>query len=61
MAAGWRLEAPVIERSVYYKTGQMSAFEFILRHERGCQVIAIHDCPELRTFMQELGLECTTL
>jgi hypothetical protein len=61
IAAGWRLEAPVIERPIYSKTGQISAFEFILRHERGCQVVAIHDCPELRTFMHERGLECNTL
>jgi hypothetical protein len=62
MKAGWRLEAPVIERPVYYSTtGQVSAFEFVLRSERGCQVIAVHDCPELRSFMQERGLECVTI
>jgi hypothetical protein len=62
IADGWRLEAPVIERPAYYNTaGQVSAFEFVLRHERGCQVIAVHDCPELRSFLQERGLECITL
>ena len=62
MKAGWRLEAPVIERPVYYsRTGQVSAFEFVLRSERGCQVVAIHDCPELRAFLRERGLECITI
>jgi hypothetical protein len=62
MAAGWRLEAPVIERPIYYKaSGQVSAFEFILRHDRGCQVVAVHDCPELRSFLQERGLESIAL
>ena len=62
MNAGWRLEAPVIERPVYYNgTGQVSAFEFVLRHERGCQVVAVHDCPELRSFLRERGLECIAI
>jgi hypothetical protein len=62
MAAGWRLEAPVIERPASYSAnGQASAFEFILRHDRGCQVVSVHDCPELRSFLHERGLECTTI
>jgi hypothetical protein len=62
MNAGWQLEAPVIERMAYYDaTGEVSAFEFVLRHERGSQVVAVHNCPELRSFLQERGLECTTL
>ena len=60
--AGWQLEAPVIERPVNYNTaGQASAFEFVLRHERGCQVVAVYDCPELRAFLRERGLECIAL
>ena len=62
MSAGWQLEAPVIERPAYYNTtGQISAFEFVLRHERGCQVVAVHDCPELRAFLRERGLECIAI
>jgi hypothetical protein len=62
LSAGWRLEAPVIERPApYNETGQVSAFEFILRHERGCQVVAVHDCAELRSFLQERGLDCIAL
>jgi hypothetical protein len=62
MNAGWRLEAPVIERPVHCNTtGQASAFEFVLRHERGCQVVAVHDCPELRSFLRERGLECIAI
>ena len=62
LEAGWRLEAPVIERPVYYAaSGQVSAFEFVLRHDRGCQVIAVHDCPELHAFLRERGLECIAL
>jgi hypothetical protein len=62
MNAGWLLEAPVIERPAYYNTtGQVSAFEFVLRHERGCQVVAVHDCPELRAFLRERGLECIAI
>ena len=60
--AGWQLEAPVIERPVFYTaSGLVSAFEFVLRHERGCQVIAIHDCPELLAFLRERGLECIAI
>ena len=60
--AGWRLEAPVIERPVFYAASdRASAFEFVLRHEQGCQVIAIHDCPELQAFLRERGLECIAL
>ena len=45
----------MIERPVYYHTtGQVSAFEFVLRHERGCQAVAVHDCPELRSFLRGL-------
>ncbi|MDQ2997518.1 MAG: hypothetical protein M3R61_10730 [Chloroflexota bacterium] len=40
---------------------QVSAFEFVLRHERGCQVVAVYDCPELRAFLRERGLECIAL
>jgi hypothetical protein len=62
MNAGWRLEAPVIERPAYAtSTGQISAFEFVLRHERGCQVVAAHDCPELRAFLRERGLACSVI
>ena len=62
MNAGWRLEAPVIERPAYNTTtGLVSAFEFVLRHERGCQVVAVHDCPELRAFLRERGLECIAI
>src|SRR5262245_733102 len=47
MDEGWRLEAPVIERPAYQSpVGRVSAFEFVLRHEGGCQVIAVPDCPE---------------
>jgi len=60
--AGWRLEAPVLERPVGYSaSGQASAFEFVLRHERGCQAIAVHDCPELRAFLEERELECIAI
>jgi hypothetical protein len=59
--AGWQLEAPVIERPAYSTIGQVSAFEFVLRHERGCQVVAVYDCPELRSFLHERGLECITI
>ena len=56
MRAGWRRDAPVIERPSYAGAGRTSAFEFLLRHERGCQVIAVQDCSEVRAFMQERGL-----
>jgi hypothetical protein len=56
------LEAPVIERPVYRDTsGRASAFEFILRHERGCQVVAVPDCPELHSFLDEHGIEVVVL
>ncbi len=62
MADGWRLEGPVIERSVYSSASRRtSAFEFVLRHERGCQVLAINDCPEVRSFLSERRLECVCL
>ena len=59
MAAGWCLEAPVIERTGYNSVpGQGNALEFILHNERGCQAVSIRDCPELRSFLKERGLEC---
>jgi len=62
IAAGWRLEAPVLERSVYIGAdNRASAFEFVLRHERGCQVIAVPDCPEVRHFLQEQQLASVVL
>lgn len=62
IAAGWRLEAPVLERSIFVSAeDRTSAFEFVLRHERGCQVIAIPDCPEVRHFLRERQLECVVL
>lgn len=62
IAAGWRLEAPVLERVAYVGSGRRtSAFEFVLRHEPGYQVIAIADCPEVRRFLQERQLESIAL
>ena len=62
IAAGWRLEAPVLERSVYVGTNdRANAFEFVLRHERGCQVVTIPDCPEVRHFLQERQLASVAL
>jgi hypothetical protein len=62
MDEGWQLEGPVIERPAYQSlSGPVSAFEFILRHERGCQVIAVPDCPELRRFLDERGLAVVAL
>lgn len=62
IANGWRLEGPVIERSVYLSASRRaSAFEFVLRHERGCQVLAINDCPEVRGFLRERRLDCIFL
>ena len=57
LAQGWRVESPVIERTLYYSVpGQDSTLEFILRHENGYQVVAIPDCPELQTFIKEQAL-----
>jgi hypothetical protein len=62
IAAGWRLEAPVLERSMYISAdGRTSTFEFVLRHERGYQVIAVPDCPEVRRFLQERQLASVML
>lgn len=62
IAAGWRIEAPVIERPVYRGTSERAgAIEFVLRHDRGCQVVAVLDCPEVRAFLQERGLDSITL
>ena len=62
IAAGWRLEAPVLERVAYVDSGgPTSAFEFVLRYEPGYQVIAIPDCPEVRRFLQERQLESVAL
>ena len=62
IAQGWRVEAPVIERAASYGTHiQASAFEFVLSHERGCQVIAVPDCPELHSFLHEQALPVVSL
>lgn len=59
---GWRVEGPVIERTVFYSTPHpTSAFEFVLRHSDGCQVVAVRDCPALRSFIREQVLLVVTL
>jgi hypothetical protein len=62
MREGWTLMAPVIERADYHgSSSPTSAFEFVLRHELGCQVIAVPDCPQLRQFLDERGLDVVAL
>ena len=62
IAAGWRLEGPVIERPIYLNaSGRTSAFEFVLSHERGCQVVAVPDGPEVRHFLHERQLESVAI
>lgn len=62
LESGWRVEAPVIERAALYSArGQLSAYEFILRHEQGCQVIAVPDSPEVRSFLSEHALSVVHL
>ena len=62
IAAGWRLDAPVLERAVYISANdRASAFEFVLRHDRGYQVVAVPDCPEVRHFLQERQLASVML
>ena len=55
--AGWRIDTPVIERESYAGAKRTSAFEFLLRNEGGCQVVAVQDCSEVRAFLQERGLD----
>jgi hypothetical protein len=62
IAQGWRVEAPVIERfASYHADDRAPAFEFILRHEHGCQAVAVPDCPELRSFLLEHSLSTISL
>jgi len=62
LASGWRVEAPVIERAALYSArGQVSALEFILRHDQGCQVVAVPDGPEVRSFLSEHALSTVSL
>jgi hypothetical protein len=62
LAGGWRLKTPIIERPIYYDAdGAISAFEFVLRHERGCQAVVIPDCPELRSFLHDRELDVVML
>ncbi|KPV52259.1 hypothetical protein SE17_16550 [Kouleothrix aurantiaca] len=62
LAAGWRVEGPVIERAVYRgQHERASVFEFVLRHERGCQAMAVNDCPEVRSFIRERQLASIAL
>jgi hypothetical protein len=54
IAQGWTIDVPVIERVTSYGfVGQENALEFILRHEEGCQVVAVPDGPEVRVFLKE--------
>ena len=54
LGAGWHVETPVIERTVYSgPSGRASAFEFVLCNERACQIVAVPDCPELHRFLYE--------
>lgn len=59
LAAGWQLAGPAIERSG--GGARTSTFEFMLRGERGCQLLAISDCPEVRRFMQERRIGCVQI
>ncbi len=59
LAEGWRLEGPAIERAS--ANARTSTFEFMLRGERGCQLLAINDCPEVRRFMQERRIDCVLI
>ncbi|HEU5014922.1 MAG TPA: hypothetical protein VFT66_20540 [Roseiflexaceae bacterium] len=62
LSRGWRVEGPVIERAMFYWVPHpTSAFEFVLRHEDGCQVVAVPDCPALRSFIRERALLVVTL
>lgn len=56
IALGWQVEAPVIERATERPSDYSLAYEFILRHDRGYQVIAVPDCPELQRFIREHAL-----
>lgn len=61
MKQGWRVEAPVIERSSAYNARGTGAYEFVLRHEQGCQAICVPDSPELRCFLREQALPVISL
>lgn len=62
IAQGWRVEGPVIERATYPSIrAPAQAFEFVLRHDTGCQVVAVPDCTELQSFIREQALLVVTL
>lgn len=59
---GWQVEAPVIERVVFTGPhGLASAFEFVLRNEHTCQVIAVPNCDEIQRFLRERTLTVVAL
>lgn len=54
---GWQIEQPVIQRAVLAGvTHQPAAYEFVLRQEYGCQVVAVPECPEVAHFLHEHAL-----
>ena len=62
LAHGWQIDTPVIQRPVRQGfRAQPSAYEFILRQEWGCQVVAVPECPEVQHFLSEHDLGVVTL
>lgn len=55
--AGWVIEEPVLQRSVYHGlNGRVCAFEVVVRHRERRQVIALHDAPDVQLFLLQRRL-----
>jgi len=57
MAAGWQIEEPVLLRSAYYGiSGRVCVFEIVVNHKGERRVVALHDVPEVQTFLSQQQL-----
>lgn len=57
LEAGWQIEEPVVQRSVYYTVaGRVSAFELVLHCRDQRRVVALEAVPAVQAFLRQHAL-----
>lgn len=57
LEAGWQIEEPVVQRSVYYTAaGRVSAFELVLHSPDERRVVALEAGPAVQAFLKQRDL-----
>lgn len=60
--AGWQIEEPVIQRSVYYtNAGRVCALELVLSSGDARRVVALEDAPAVQAFLKQRQLRVLDL